>query len=293
MVLNALLIGNGLNRAIDNNAWSDLIRSMQEYYAVEAVSNQSNLPLEFERIYLSAKSNSLIEKVSDLKNEICRRLPSVDRFELHSQYTSLPVEVILTTNYDYFLEKSIDISFCRKNCKSSTKEQKHSLFRYILCGSKKIWHIHGESHTPLSICLGYDQYCSYLSRMHEFLTKPLEGVCREPYLRHVLSSREQIQESWLPLFFTHNIHIVGLSLSFIELDLWWLLSYRMRFILENPKYKINNCIHYYYAEGRCEDDQLSLLDSMGVVLHPRTVIRDNWTRFYTDIFRDIQKNLRD
>lgn len=293
MKLNALLIGNGLNRAIDNNAWNDLIRSMQEYYAVEYVSNQSNFPLEFERIYLSAKSNGLLEKVNDLKKEICRRLPAVDRFELHSQYTALPVEAILTTNYDYFLEKSIDISFYRKKCKSSTNEQKHSVFRYISCDSQKIWHIHGESHMPSSICLGYDQYCSYLSRMHEFLTKPLEGVCHEPYLRHVLSGREQVQESWPPLFFTHNIHIVGLLLSFMEIDLWWLLSYRMRFILENPKYGINNCIHYYYVEGRCDDEQLSLLDSMGVILHPKTIIRNNWTRLYTDILRDIAKNLSD
>jgi hypothetical protein len=56
--------------------------------------------------------------------------------------------------------------------------------------------------------------------------------------------------SWLDLIFTQNIHIVGLTLDFVESDLWWLITYRARKKLEKrtPKSRvdINNDIKYYY-----------------------------------------------
>ena len=34
------------------------------------------------------------------------------------------------------------------------------------------------------------------------------------------------KKSWIDLFFTHDIYIVGLKLDTNEIDLWWLLTYR-------------------------------------------------------------------
>lgn len=92
------------------------------------------------------------------------------------------------------------------------------------------------------------------------------------------------------LFHTY-IHIVGLTMSFMETDLWWLLSYRRHLMLEIPELKINNEIHYYYSDGKCEAEQIALMDSMGIQLHSQPLIRQNWARMYNEIRDNIKSYL--
>ena len=82
-----------------------------------------------------------------------------------------------------------------------------------------IFDISMEKNQPRSICIGYDQYCSYLSRLHECLTKPQVGFSGRPYLEYVLLHLDDPQSLWPVLFFTHDIYIVGLRLSLMEIDL--------------------------------------------------------------------------
>lgn len=287
----ALFIGNGLNRAMDNKAWIDMIEEMRKKYDVEGTSKYTNLPLEFERIYLEARKNGKVENTYNLKKDIVYFLPEVSDFTLHKKFMALPIEDILTTNYDYYLEKAMISEFQRKNYNSHTKEIKHSLFRRIEVNNKTIWHIHGEAHCPASICLGYDQYCTYLANVIDLLTHPKPDFCKKPYLRHFLETGEVYRETWLTKIFTHDCFILGLTMSFLETELWWILSYRMRFMLENPQYGLSNRIHYFYPvyEGACNDEQLLLLESMGVELHPIPNPIKNWTKMYENILTEIEK----
>lgn len=284
---NALLIGNGLNRAVNNTAWTDLLKKLQAKYTLDALDGCSNYPLEFERITLCAIAEGVV-KENDIKKEIAKQISPPTTYKLIQSYMDLPVDTILTTNYDYNLEYNLSSAFDSKKKKSSTAETKHSLFRYYEIDDRKIWHIHGEQKYPLTICIGYMQYCSYLARMHQQLTNPTKPGQR-PYLHHLLLHHESENICWPVFFFTHNIHIVGLSMSFMETDLWWLLSYRRHLMLEMPELKINNEIHYYYPDGKCEAEQIALMDSMGIQLHSQPLIRQNWARMYNEI-RDSIKN---
>lgn len=285
----AILIGNGLNRASDNMAWIDMLCEIRKKYGVEANLSYTNLPLEFERIYLDACEKTKIDNVYSLKKDVANLLPNVKNLSLHSEFVSLPIDCFLTTNYDYYLEQATDPNFQRNKYIFNTSERKHSLFRKIEIQKKMFWHIHGEAHCPASICLGYDHYCTYLSKMIAFLTQPQSKISKKPYLRYILENDRDLKESWLPIFFSHDVFIVGLSMSFLEIDLWWLLTYRRRFALENTKYNISNKIHYFYAVGDCKIDseQISLLESVGVELHPISLIRKNWRKLYQEVYNQI------
>lgn len=285
-----LLLGNGINRASESKAWIDLLKELQKELEIEAVDQYINYPLEFERIDLALLSNR-VEKQNNLKRIVSQRVSEPTDLSLHAKFMNLPLGDVLTTNYDYALEKSVVENFCRKNSISHTNEKKHSLFRYIDVGDKRIWHIHGEAHCPNSICIGYTQYCSYLSRIHDFVTKPCRNVCYLPYLHHVVTTNQEYKKAWPICFFTQDIYIVGLTLSFLEIELWWLLSYRKRCIEHEEKGAITNRIHYYYPDGKCDDEQLSLLDSMGVDIHPIALIRNNWKRFYERVYDEVERQL--
>lgn len=287
MVPKALLIGNGLNRAVDSISWSDILKEIQIQFEVEAVDNCTNYPLEFERTDLAVLGKEGL-KTKQLQEFVADRLTDIHNAPLIRRFMELPVDAVLTTNYDYNLELAIQPEFDYPNCKPMTREWKHSLNRCINVGNKHIWHIHGEKNQPRSICIGYDQYCSHLSRLHECLTKPKAGFSEGPYLEHVLLQHDDPQPPWPVLFFTHDIYIVGLRLSLMEIDLWWLLSYRRRLMLQNPDLCIKNQLHYLYCAGECSDEELSLMESMGVELHPVQLIRKNWRRLYETMLQEIE-----
>ena len=50
--------------------------------------------------------------------------------------------------------------------------------------------------------------------------------------------------SWVELFFRTNLYIIGFGMDFSEIDIWWLLNKRARFMLEIPE--INNRITYLF-----------------------------------------------
>lgn len=66
---NALLIGNGLNRAVNNVAWPDLLKNLRAKYLLAALDRCSSYPLEFERITLCAIAEE-IAKECEIEKEI-------------------------------------------------------------------------------------------------------------------------------------------------------------------------------------------------------------------------------
>ena len=48
-----------------------------------------------------------------------------------------------------------------------------------------------------------------------------------------INQKENKKISWIDIFLNDNIYILGLGLDFGEIDLWGLLSYRNRLILDN------------------------------------------------------------
>jgi len=128
----SLLIGNGLNRAsVKNGAWFDMLDGIRKKYEVEHSGDYTNMPLEFERIYLNALQQGKVNRAYSVKKEIINFLPDIADLSLYLGFWELPINKIMTTNYDYYIERSINAGFERKNVVSNTKERKNSLFRHI------------------------------------------------------------------------------------------------------------------------------------------------------------------
>lgn len=66
--------------------------------------------------------------------------------------------------------------------------------------------------------IGYEHY---ISSIHNIQINQKEN------------QKENKKISWIDIFLNDNIYILGLGLDFGEIDLWWLLSYRNRLILDN------------------------------------------------------------
>ena len=288
--MNAILLGNGLNRALKGVSWDEELKKLREEYGIETNTDITSYPLEYERIEMAALR--LKKKETEVRRSIGQHLPQTTG-DLLKQLIALPVHDILTTNYDYNLEATIDPAFCRKKTGAGTKETKFSLNRCIRLKDKRIWHIHGEQHCPASVCIGYEQYCAYMSRIHEMLLKPREGYSSEPYLYHYLKHRDDPDPAWPVMFFTHDIHIIGLSLSTMEMVLWWLLDCRKRLMLTKPGLGICNQIHFYYAEGTCSEEIKTLLKTMDVRLHTAPLAGDDWRGAYSELINIMDTTIKE
>lgn len=269
----ALLIGNGLNRCYleDSLSWEALMKNIASDNGVNFHKNNS-FPLEFECMIndickLPGQSLELEVVIKRLKKAIADSItypddPSICSSWIHNRFLGLGINEIMTTNYDYFLEKIIAPSFANgKNdgWDAYNTEKNHSIFRRYQKDKMTIRHIHGEALKEPSICLGYDHYTRYLNKISTYLTDVLQ-VEKQTKNRPLPMSGEARRsqgkrfygDSWMELFFTHDVHIVGLSLDVCEIDLWWLLTYRAKLISKYKKFEntIKNTIHFYYITNK-------------------------------------------
>ena len=108
----ALLIGNGLNRCYKNAIpWDKLLERIANEYHV-GFNEENSFPLEFESIanQILDKDDRIAENVYDeiklkIANMVCSQTPEPN--SLQRLFTSINfVDCILTTNYDYMLEKA-------------------------------------------------------------------------------------------------------------------------------------------------------------------------------------------
>jgi hypothetical protein len=102
-----------------------------------------------------------------------------------------------------------------------------------------------------------------------------------------IHTKQVYYHSWIDLFFTKDIHIFGLSLDFVETDLWWLLTYRARQKFHHKNIPVPNKIFYYIPEEYAESAKykLELLVANDVTI-VRIPIRDK-KEYYETIIKQI------
>jgi len=101
--------------------------------------------------------------------------------------------------------------------------------------------------------------------------------------------------SWIDLFFTHDIYIIGLTLDFVETDLWWLLTYRARLKYYKSKRKgvkyidVANNIHYFIPRKYEEKAKakLQVMDANGIIVH--SIPGPDKTPYYNEVLNRINK----
>lgn len=159
-------------------------------------------------------------------------------------------------------------------------------------GNKHFWHIHGDRNHLSSITLGYEHYSGYLQQMRNYIATGTSYTNLKllPLIKRIDTGRLTETYSWLDFFFTKDVYIFGLTLDFIEIHLWWLLTYRQRTI-RSQKIPLKNQVIYFYPE-KLENTirhKLQLLNSYEI----KTIsisLDPNVTDYYLCILNKIANN---
>jgi len=276
----AMLIGNGLN-LLDSSqsfSWGKLLEQVKSEYriGVDLDNIFKPFPLSFDEMqHTKSGDNSLNEKLKNLKKAIKRNIEDELTGKLgfnnyHKKIAQLNYDDILTTNYDYSLEKSISSNFItqKKKYAQNNQERKYSLKRCYKINSKtKFWHIHGElfdsrkhsldsnSYAEESIMIGYEHYTEYLEKIQENI-KGKSGTQKTDYQSLTIRIKNSKESPfWTDIFFTHNLDIIGQTIDFSENHFWWIFNYRAN-LIKGGKPKngvcINNTIRFFYPILRNE-----------------------------------------
>ena len=288
-----LLIGNDINNATENYSWKELIHGLIGYAKIEKKVNKENkpFPLLYEEIYLKSYERYKTPE-SRIKKYISSQTRKLKYNILHTIILELGIENILTTNYDLQLESACNLEKHKCKNKGIIKESLYNLFRYHQTDQHKIWHIHGSETSPKSITLGYEHYSGYLQQMRNYVTIGTKGVYSkkdfQPLSKRIKENKIEF-DSWVDFFFVNDLYIFGLSLDFVEMHLWWLLTYRARAKMEG-KFPVENKIIYYYPNKYKEDskNKLEMFESLGVETIPIKIINDDKIEYYKRIIKDIQ-----
>jgi SIR2-like domain len=291
--MKALLIGNDINNATADYSWSNLLKDLIAFAKLRDIPNMGGkpFPLLYEEIFLnSSRQHGIREK--KLKNYLARQAARLQPNVLHRQIMALEIQNILTTNYDLTLE--IVLNRAEKTVYNAAvkKESLYSLYRFHQCPDHRIWHIHGTLVNPSSITLGYEHYSGYLQQMRNYAVSTTRNSSQATSsLLQRLKQGQVTHESWMDFFFTHDVHILGINLDFVEIHLWWLLTFRARARLLN-RAEINNTIFYYYPQSYEQRSQqkLELLRANDVHTVPLTMKGANRIGYYERVLERVGKS---
>jgi len=303
-VENTIFFGNGINRLIQSNiSWAGLLDKIKAGKKFE----DNNLPntMIYERIVLQKinKHDNILDDEYEVKVEIANLLENIEANDIYRDLFLLNVENYITTNYDYGFITSIkslpevtlpiaeysteDVYSIRRLKKiSNTMEKK-----------KNFWQIHGEIRRPATIMLGLDQYCGALGKTESYVKGTYSyQVDGEPVKELTIEQKFETGgfngSSWIELIFTANIHIMGFTFDFSEVDLWWILTRRAR-MKKSPHSKslIKNRIDYYC--DKIDDQKKSLLESLFVNVHinPLSGNSDQYISHYRELIQVIKRKL--
>lgn len=292
----SILFGNGINRLNNFNDWEILLNVLKGSHLFD----NGNVPysLIYERIVLEkAKRNHKKNQAEkNVREEIATIMRNIIPSDFYLEIFNLNLTHYLTTNYDYAFQSAIKNTHNDVIIKKENSEKLYSVRRRnsILKGTTeicKIWFIHGEIDVPNSIMLGYDMYCKSINPIHSFLKGEYKYIkngkdfkFKRPILNKINAINNPI-ESWVDLFFLHDIHILGLSLNYGEIDIWWILNYRAKLIQDGRK--IVNQIFFYTNVSDCHLHGLLKVLKVEVIIDANFEV-GKWEDHYRRILSKIQ-----
>jgi hypothetical protein len=266
-----LFIGNGINRLQGNTdySWQQVLKELalkvRDESVIELIEEKP-----FTLIYEALRTKLFEQKRgydNELKNYVATTLRRMTPSTYHNKFLNIGVRHNLTPNYDYSFEKSVGSEVSHSN---TSKETRYSAFRRTSVGSTYIWHIHGEIELPESIMLGYEHYGGYLQkiRSHIIPSKRLSPISKEE-TKQKISKKQHV--SWVDLFLKNDVHILGFSMDYSEIDIWWLLSFKAQY---EAKYKKPPSRTFYHSWSKQkannkEKAKLQLLESLNVHVYQK------------------------
>jgi len=254
-----LLLGNGMNRVYGGASWAGLLQKLNRTgYTPDEVSS---IPLPMQAVLLSG--DQVGESLEDLKSVLTRR-------NLHpwleTQLTALlalPFDCILTPNFTYELEYTVDPDFLeveeahrryrRHTPAVEAPDPRYMLHTYYALpterGQVPLFHIHGEARQPDSVILGHYFYGNLLFCYNRYLDQ------RAPNCRYDLGNdpRGLPVMSWLDYFILGDVYSLGFGFDTSEIDLWWLLCRKKREIAHHGD------LYFIEPDRRVNDTKVALL----------------------------------
>lgn len=244
-----IFFGNGINRISDKPLdWNELLKRLAVYASVKVDLAEKPYTMIYEELLLRSKSMD----ESNIKKYIQQELQVTDISSLYERLYSIGVTNYITTNYDFSLESIFEEKLYRKDFRK--QETLYSIRTHITMSNQdndiNIWHVHGDIERIPSIALGLDHYCGSVSKIDAYLKgnysyiedkkeKRLNGIIAK------LNGTESFDSvSWIELFYNTNVHIIGFGLDYSEIDIWWILNKRQRYI-KSSKTNLFNKIYYY------------------------------------------------
>lgn len=249
----ALLLGNGINNYKGHDtSWNRLLIDLADEhistgndYVKILNENSISYPEFFDMVDLSRREPTIN---LELKRKLTEGISNWRPREFHSNWVSKFQEIdrpILTTNFDYLLEKSaINISkfilehskdnrFRPLSFKTDPKRREYNYYypwrSYYSNKEIKdclnefaIWHIHGFCDYEKSIRMGLSDYMGIVEKARKVVYKSRGNPFNDNKNYHNWIGRN----TWLDIFFNNNLLIVGLGLDVQEVSLRWLLIVR-------------------------------------------------------------------
>lgn len=277
-----LLFGNGFFYKDMN--WMDLLKKCKSDSITEDIFQslrKADFLLLADAIMQdvdSKRQNSYIAALNNSSNKISKQ-------ELLTELLNLKFDVIVTTNYTYQIERTLDSDFRKDTkgntiyhigCKDSIRKDKRLLHTFQRVegseGSRDIWHMHGEQRVKSSIILSHDEYGRLISDIVQYNSNRRYTCDREGYYYF---------ESWFDYLLYGDIYVLGFGANFSEFDFWWILERRMR---EKDKTAIGKFVFY---EPLTENNELkkSLLHCMGCEYRNLGYVFTNKTKDYDGFYR--------
>jgi hypothetical protein len=234
--------------------------------------------LLYEQIIAATGGSDLRILEGEIEKKVAQTVQKIPNNSYHKRFETLGFAHILTTNYDY----NIGLEGKPSNLQP---EPKYSVFRRRVIKDQSFWMIHGEAQKPDTIMLGHEQYAGSLQKIRSYATskKKTNDGHSSPFQAGIFDFDKPGQVySWVDIFLRDEIHILGYSLEYTEIELWWLLAYRAR--LRRTSSFDMGTIYYYFFSGQTKDPKIqakvSLLKSLGVKVHLREVINGRYQPHY-------------
>lgn len=256
MALKTIFIGNGINFLGGTPIlWSNLLEELMQYDKFKL--DELPYAMAYEKIRLDWQAHYDDENSSRLKKYIAEKLKNHPGNETCKKILNSGFTDYITTNYDYAIENSFT-SLSKKNTLSNPEKNDEQGEKYYSIRRKTelktnqdtvgtVWHIHGEINPCNSIMLGFNHYVGSVAKVDSYLkgTYKSESNSAIPEIKRIedkVATKSYDGLSWIELFFNSDVHIVGFGFDFYEIDLWNILTKRVRL---KSQLKIDNKIYYY------------------------------------------------
>ncbi len=287
MKTTSALLGNGINQlGHTGSSWKDVLSELADYAGRPQIMDDAEykpFTLIYEEVIAALAGPDPDDLESDVKRKVAEAVKAIPKNPYHEDFIKLNFKHILTTNYDY--------NFGHKAKSANTRpESKYSVFRRRLAEKKAIWMIHGEIEKPNTIMLGHEQYSGALQKIRTYVTK------KDKYSSAFMAGNYDFDKnkkvhSWVDVFLRDDIHILGFSLDYTEIELWWLIAYKAR-LKRKSALEIGDTYFYLFSKNRREAKtkaKVAILESLGIKVLTREVKKDNFRVHYDWALKKLSK----